>query len=138
MEVACVNPAELDGSSGALKAYLPATRVTENGENPPPWTTTGATINTPFVAVPGLLSAKCVRRLGFNYLAITIHGDPTDARTDTIAGDLVIDGQVQPAWGLHLYDANLAMGNLVAIVKSQAHAYASREISRNQHPQDNK
>ena len=138
MAAACVNPAELDGSKGALKAYLPAVRVTTSGVDPPPWTTTGAVITTPFVAVPGLLTGKCVSALGFNYLAITINGDPTDARTDTIAGDLVIDGQIQPAWGLHLYDPNLAMGNLVAVVKSQAHAYAAREISRNQHPQDDK
>ena len=138
MEVACVNPAELDGSAGALKAYLPAARVTENGVDPPPWTSTGAVITTPFVAVPGLLTAKCVSALGFNYLAITINGDPTDARTDTIAGDMVVDGQVLPAWGLHLYDANLAMGNLVAVVKSEAHAYAARAVSRNQHTPDDK
>jgi hypothetical protein len=138
MEAACVNPAALDGSNGTLKAYLPSTRVTDSGVDPPPWTSTGATISTPFVEVPGMLSARCVSQVGFNYLAITINGDPTDARTDTIAGDLVIDGEVQPAWGLHLYDPNLAMGNLVSIVKSQAHAYASRETSRAQHPTDDK
>jgi hypothetical protein len=138
MEAACVNPAKLDGSDGALKAYLPAARVTESGVDPPPWTTTGATVTTPFVAVPGLLSARCVSEVGFNYLSITVNGDPTDARTDSIAGDMAIDGQVQPAWGLHLYDPNLAMGNLVAIVKSQAHAYAAREASRAPHPPDDK
>jgi hypothetical protein len=134
MEAACVNPAELDGSNGALKAYLPAARVTENGVDPPPWTTTGASVSTPFVEVPGLLSARCVSQVGFNYLAITVNGDPTDARTDTIGGDMTIDGQVQPAWGLHLYDPNLAMGNLVDVVKEQARAYAARELAHVQPP----
>jgi hypothetical protein len=30
-----------------------------------------------------------------------------------------------PTWGLHLDDVNLALGNLVSLVKSQAKAYAS-------------
>lgn len=132
MTAACVNPADLDGSGGALKAYLPAARVTENGEDPPPWTTAGAPIETPFVEVPGLLSARCVSEAGFSYLAVTTNGDPADARTDAIAGDLRIDGKLQPAWGLHLYDPNLAMGNLVAVVKAQAQAYVARDTARAQ------
>jgi hypothetical protein len=138
MEAACVNPATLDGSNGKLKAYLPSARATDSGVDPPPWTTTGVTITTPFVAVPGLLSAHCESAIGFNYLAITVNGDPTDIRTDHIAGDMVIGGKVEPAWGLHLYDFNLAMGNLVAVVKAQAHAYAARESSRTQPPQEKK
>jgi hypothetical protein len=126
MTAACVNPAELEGSNGALKAYLPAKRVTISGEDPPAWTSTGAPIETPFVAVPGLLSAKCIDQAGFHYLAITTNGDPLDPRTDAIAGDVVVDGKVQPEWGLHLYDPNLAMGNLVEIVKRQAKAYAAK------------
>ncbi len=108
--------------------------MTEQGQNPPPWTTTGDTIETPFVRVPGLLSAKCVSQDGFNYLAVTTNGDPTDARTDTIAGDLIIDGKVQPAWGLHLYDMNLVMGNLVGLVKAEAKTYAAREAAQNKPP----
>jgi len=29
-----------------------------------------------------------------------------------------------PTWGLHLVDANIALGNLIAIVKAEATAYA--------------
>jgi hypothetical protein len=29
-----------------------------------------------------------------------------------------------PAWGLHLLDANIALGNLAAIVRSEAAAFA--------------
>ena len=134
MEIACVNPADLDGSGGALKAYLPSVRVTGQGQDPPSWTTTDEPIDTPFVRVPGLLSAKCVSQDGFNFLAVTTNGDPTDARTDTIAGDLIIDGKVQPAWGLHLYDMSLVMGNLVGLVMDEAKAYAAREAAQNKPP----
>jgi hypothetical protein len=34
-----------------------------------------------------------------------------------------VNGQVLKDWGLHLIDANLAMGNLVDIVHAQAKAY---------------
>ena len=31
-----------------------------------------------------------------------------------------------PAWGLHLLDANIALGNLVKAVKSEAASFAAR------------
>ncbi len=139
MSAACVNPAELDGSGGALKAMLPigAGLIAEAGQ-PGPWTSDNPVIDTPFVTLPGMLSAQCVNRGGFSYLAITVAADPADKRTDTIAGDVMAGGKAAANWGLHLIDMHLAMGNLVDIVKSQSKAYASRAISRIQHPQDDK
>jgi hypothetical protein len=75
--------------------------------------------------LPGMLSARCVNHGGFNYLALTIAADPSDKRTDQIVGDVVTDGEVQPGWGLHLIDMNLALGNLVEIVKRQGEAWAA-------------
>ena len=60
-----------------------------------------------------------------SYLAITIHGDPNGPRIDDIAGDVVIGGKVQADWGLHLIDANLAMGNLLDIVRAETKSYQS-------------
>jgi hypothetical protein len=37
---------------------------------------------------------------------------------------VVVGGQVQADWGLHLVDVSLFMGNLIAIVRDQAAAYA--------------
>ncbi len=34
-----------------------------------------------------------------------------------------------PEWGLHLLDANLALGNLVGIVKTQAATFAASRSS---------
>ena len=125
MSAACTNPAALGGGSGELHAYLSAAgrSLVSSSNEPRPWVTPAQPISTPFVSVPGLLSAECVANEKGSYLAVTIHGNPEDPRTDDIAGDVVTGGQVQADWGLHLIDANLAMGNLVDIVKHQAKAY---------------
>jgi hypothetical protein len=119
---ACVNPAELDGSGGQLNAALSANRVLFEDIAPAPaWSATATTpVDTPFVAVPGLLSAKCVEQGGFSYLAVSVNADPADPRTDTINGDVVVNGEVRPFWGLHLIDMHLALGNLVRLVATQS------------------
>lgn len=129
LAAACTNPAALAGGSGALHAYLGSGNsiVSTSSAPPPAWVTPAKPINTPFVSVPGLLSAECVSNEKGTYLAVTTHGDPKDPRTDQIAGDVVTNGQVQANWGLHLIDANVAMGNLVDIVGQQAKAYLAKQ-----------
>lgn len=121
MRAACVNPAELYGGDGALKPILPTVPVMFEEISPPtPWTTDNPTIDTPFVALPRLLTARCIDTGAFNYLAVTINADPLDKRTDAIGGDVIVNGQVRALWGLHLIDMHLAMGNLVDIVARQS------------------
>ncbi|MEQ1784530.1 MAG: DUF3089 domain-containing protein [Hyphomonadaceae bacterium] len=121
MRAACVNPAELYGGDGTLKPFMPAGPVMFDELAPPtPWTTDNPAIETPFVALPGLLSARCVSRNGFNYLAVSLNADPLDKRTDAIGGDVVVDGNLRPLWGLHIVDMHLAMGNLVEVVARQS------------------
>ena len=55
-----------------------------------PWVTREQPIDTPFVSVPGLLTAKCATNENASYLEVTVHGDPADPRVDDIAGD--VDG----------------------------------------------
>jgi len=122
MEAACSNPANLAGGSGELKAYLSAEGRTITGNRPPrPWVTPEQKIATPFVTLPGLLSAKCASNEHGNYLEVTVHGNPADPRADDIAGDMT------PQWGLHLVDMNLTMGNLIDIVRQQAKAFAAKK-----------
>lgn len=123
MVAACVNPADLSGDKGALHAYLSGRQITSSSAEPKPWVNPPKPVDTPFVSVPGLLTAKCVSDDKFSYLAVTVHGNAEDPRVDDIAGDVVRDGQVQQDWGLHLIDVNLAIGNLVDIVKSESKAY---------------
>jgi len=122
--VACINPAKLAGGSAPLDAYLSAgSEIVSSSSTGDAWTTTGATIDTPFVRVPGLLSAQCVRRNGFDFLEVTVHGRPGDPRADDIGGDVVIGGTIAADWGLHLIDMHLAMGNLVRLAETQAEAW---------------
>jgi hypothetical protein len=122
---ACTNPAALAGGSGPLHAYLSARAPgLASSAEPGPWAT-GKTVETPFVSVPGLLTAACVSNDKGTYLEVTVHGDPSDPRTDDIVGDVVTNGQLQPNWGLHLIDVNLAMGNLLALVREQSKTYRS-------------
>jgi len=125
---ACTNPAQLAKGSNELDAYF--TNVAPEGfssNSPSPWTTTGAYVTTPFVSVPGLLTAECVSNDQFSYLEITVNADPDDPRTDTISGDVMNpDGSINEGWGLHLIDVNAAMGDLVELVSKQAHAYQWR------------
>jgi hypothetical protein len=127
MEAACVNPAALGGGAGAAHSYLTASRafIVGGDPNPPVWAT-GKTVVTPFVSVPGLITAECARNENGTYLSVTVHGNPTDPRTDDIRGDVVIGGQVQQNWGLHLIDMNLFMGNFQDIVRSEARAWMKK------------
>jgi Protein of unknown function (DUF3089) len=128
MVATCTNPAALTGGSGELHAYL-ASRGRGNGSSlePKPWVTPARPINTPFVSVPGLLTAECVSNEKGSYLAVTVRGNPADPRTDDIVGDVVVAGQVQADWGLHLIDVQVAMGNLIDIVRQQSKAYLSKQ-----------
>ena len=125
MVSACTNPAALGGGSGELHAYLGSkgSGLTSSEAAPRPWVNPPQEINTPFVSVPGLLTAECVSNDKGSYLAITVHGNPEDPRTDDIPGDIVVGGQVFADWGLHLIDVNLAIGNLIDIVGQESKAY---------------
>jgi len=122
----CTNPAALKGGSGELHAYL-STRG--SGASAAlvvqPWVKDTPAIETPFVSVPGMLTAECVSNEKGSYLAVTVHGNPADPRTDEITGDVVREGKVLPEWGLHLIDVNLSIGNLIEVVRDQAKVYRS-------------
>jgi hypothetical protein len=124
MEAACTNPASLTGGSGELHAYLTGVgSLIANVPQKHQWVADGPAIDTPFVSVPGLLSAKCATNENGSYLELTVKGDPADPRADDIPGDLGMLGKVQANWGMHLVDVNIAIGNLVEIVGKQAKAF---------------
>lgn len=121
--VACTNPAALAGGEGALHAYLTDKTTIAWPAQPVEWAR-GLTVTTPFVALPGLLTARCVYGPNTAYLAIGVNADPADPRTDAIRGDaLDRAGRVMPDWGLHPIDMHLAMGNLVALARTQRDAW---------------
>ena len=124
----CTNPVTLGQGSAPLRAYLSATgrMIAMAGPAPKPWAT-DKTIDTPFVSVPGLLTAECKTNEFATYLEIKVNGDPADPRVDDITGDLGAAAKPLANWGLHLIDVNLAMGNLLDLVEQQSKAYRSRK-----------
>jgi len=104
---ACNIPSSLAGGQSELGSVFVSGRA---------WTS-AATITTPFVATPGLVSGECVLKNGFGYLEITVNGDPADPRADDIGGDLT------PPWGLHLQDVFLVMQDIVDLATEQSAAF---------------
>lgn len=126
MTVACTNPARLSKATAPLDSYWYAGPSSSGPPSTIQWSSAGAP-PTPFLRTDGLTSAACVNRGPVGYLSVTVNGSPADARTDQIPGDVSFGGgRVQPGWGLHLADMNLALGDLIALVEAQADAFRGR------------
>ncbi len=126
-EAACTNPASLRGGRAALHPFLPtdarALPVIPPPNPPPQWVdpSKGVTITTPHVTLPRWIEGECKRTSdGFVYLAVSSTGNDAKRIDDIRGADLT------PDWGLHLVDANVAMGDLVALAKRQAKSYCKR------------
>jgi pimeloyl-ACP methyl ester carboxylesterase len=128
MVAACTNPAALSGGSGVLHAYL-STRVREwaNVAQPGAWLKAEKPVTTPFVSLPGMLTAQCATSNGLRYLAISVNKSDADARTGDIHGEVAVNGQVLRQWGLHVLDMNLAQGNLIEIFGQQSKAWLAEK-----------
>jgi hypothetical protein len=118
---ACVNPASPAGGPAPLQPYFlveqPEGAVLGAPSQPFADPARAGEITTPFVTYPELLTGECVTEGEFSYLRLTVNGDPADPRTDDIGGDLT------PDWGMHVVDVNVAMGDLVELVRTQAEAF---------------
>lgn len=130
MMAACVNPAAIAGGEGTAYPYFGTGSAIVNTSNSVEWVK-GQKLQTAFVSTPGLVTTECkATPAGVTYLAVKLHGDSADPRTDDISGDVVIGGKVQEQWGLHLIDANLFMGNLLEIVAQEAEAYLKKHPTK--------
>lgn len=121
VEVLCVNPAAPAGGPGPLLPFFRTTPLPGplGGNRPSLYQAA-----TPWVELPKLYTARCEQRDGAGWLQIDDTGGPQDDRPRVRAG-------LGPTWGLHLVDVNLALGDLVALVRAQAGAYSA---SRKAHP----
>lgn len=120
---ACVNPADLAGGPAFVQPYFLMRRPEGSllgGAETQPFAdpARAAEITTPWVTYPDFVEATCVSEGDFTYLSLSVAADPADPRADDIGGDL------NEQWGMHLIDANVAMGDIVDLVATQAGAYA--------------
>lgn len=115
-EVLCTNPAALGGGSAPLTSIFPTTpfapgtaigiETTQVGF-PQPQT------GTPWIEAQAY-TGQCSSANGAHVLRIT--GEP---------GAPVLHALPDATWGLHLVDANIALGDLVTLVQSQAKQFAA-------------
>ncbi len=114
-EVVCVNPAlpAQDGAEGPLLPYAPTKpfpgKQAEVLGKPP-------TGSTPWVSAPGEYTAQCEHANGATWLQV----NPVGAAVDPPE---YVQELLGPQWGLHVFDVNIALGNLVKTVATQAASY---------------
>jgi len=121
LEVLCTNPAALGGGSGTLTPIYPRApfapgtigTLTRALGSPTP------SARTAWLAFPNSYRAQCVRGGGANVLQVTSLGGAPKLRP------VPNDG-----WGLHIPEANLALGNLTALVRSEIARYVATRGSR--------
>jgi Protein of unknown function (DUF3089) len=119
--VLCTNPTALSGGSGLLDTVFPTRPFA-------PGSTIAAGIAllgyalpqapTPWIEAPGSFRAHCTPGAA-HVLQVTPRAG---APTPTASPD--------PTWGLHLTDANIALGNLIDLVRTQATAFVGPSAAR--------
>jgi hypothetical protein len=115
LQVLCTNPASLSGGSGRIDPigpsapFAPGTVIAVGNQL---LNVTFPMPPTVWWTAPGAYSAHCATINGATVLEVTArNGAPTPTPAPT------------PEWGLHLLDANIALGNLIGIVKHEAAAF---------------
>ena len=116
----CVNPVDPAGGAATSSPYFSllgfdgtvSTAVAYDPEATP------AEIPTAWVTYPDMVTVDCVDEGTFGYLELSVTTE-AGPRRDDIGGDLT------PEWGMHLVDANVAMGDLVTLVGQQSAALGS-------------
>ena len=115
-DVLCVNPAALGGGSATLDTIFPSAPFA-------PGTTIGIasqgvgtsqpSVSTPWVEFKGAYEGSCNSSDDADVLEIS-----------SLGGAAVLNPVPDATWGLHLVDANIALGDEVRLLKKQAKAYA--------------
>jgi Protein of unknown function (DUF3089) len=108
--IACVNPASPAGGKAALDPYLPSLVLAflPGGSAPK--------VTTPWVSFPGAYTGRCESSGNATWLQISPTGGGAGQRR-------LLARLESPVLGLHVLDVNIALGNLVRLVRDEAAAY---------------
>jgi hypothetical protein len=117
MAVLCTNPAALRGGAGLLDPVYPTQPFAPGSTIAAAIALLGVTLPqapTPWIEAPGSYRAQCTSGAAHALEVTPLAGAPTPRPSP------------DPTWGLHLTDANIALGNLVELVGEQARAFSAR------------
>ena len=108
----CVNPTLLtqNGGVGNLLPYAPTTAFpgAQGGAVPAPKGSTA------WVTGRGLFTAQCKNENGASWLQVGYTAAVSEELKAVLAAESLLPEElIGPEWGLHLYDVNIALGNLV-------------------------
>ena len=81
------------------------------------WLALVAALVAPWVAYPDLYTARCEQSANASWLQITRTDLPGDTRP-------AVHPTLGPGWGLHIVDVNIALTQLVSVVRHEARAFA--------------
>jgi hypothetical protein len=112
LRIMCVNPAAPTGGTALLDSYLPSLALRFLGGH------RRLRVKTPWVSFPGEYSARCESSGNATWLQVTQVGSHDRRPPLAAAGDAIL--------GLHVLDVNIALGNLVRLVRDQAAAFTRR------------
>jgi hypothetical protein len=112
VQVACVNPAHIGGSTADMSPYFPIARVIPMPSEVPP----APKVTTPWVTYPDLYTSKCESAGGATWLQVTDIAAKGDGRP-------VVSQVGGPTWGYHFVDINLSLGSLVNDVRNAEAAF---------------
>ena len=106
-DVLCTNPTALGGGPGRLITIFPR----DPGDIVPGTGIPVPEVSTPFFELDGSYSARCSSADGAHVLQVSGGFGPLTPFPDA-------------TWGIHLVEANMALGNLLALIRSEFAAYA--------------
>jgi hypothetical protein len=112
LQIMCVNPASPAGGRAPLNPYLPSLVLQFLPS------TRSLRVETPWVAFPGEYTGECESSGDATWLQVTRAGT-SDHRP-------ALTRLEQPAFGLHVLDVNIALGDLVRLVRAEAASYRQR------------
>lgn len=104
-QVVCVNPAALSGSPSAvatLHPFVPSAQIPT------------VRVSTPWASFPGRYRAQCRHSGTATWLEVT-------STKQTAGQPTLLQENLGPAWGYHVVDVTLALGDLVDDVAAVAH-----------------
>jgi pimeloyl-ACP methyl ester carboxylesterase len=117
MSVLCTNPAALRGGAGVLDPVYPSAPFAPGSTIAAAISLLGVTLpqaSTPWLESPGSYTAHCTSGGAHVLMVVPRNGAPIPTPSP------------DPTWGLHLIDANIALGNLTDLVGQQAAAFVAR------------